>query len=85
MKYVLAILSLVFFASCGEHPHEHDSLPELKPVAEVKENINAQLEAWHKAAAEANFETYFNLMTDDGVFIGTDATENWQSVEFLNT
>lgn len=82
MKYVLAILSLVFLASCGEHPHEHDTLPELKPVAEVKENINTQLEAWHKAAAEANFETYFNLMTDDGIFIGTDATENWKNDEF---
>ena len=39
------------------------------------------LDAWHKAAADANFDAYFNLMTDDAVFIGTDATENWNLTE----
>ena len=47
-----------------------------------KEKISKTLDAWHKAAAEANFETYFGLMTEDGVFLGTDATENWQNKEF---
>ena len=44
--------------------------------------INQQLEAWHKAAADANFDAYFELMTDDAVFIGTDADENWQLEAF---
>jgi len=44
--------------------------------------INSTLDNWHKAASEANFETYFNLMSNDGVFIGTDATENWQNKAF---
>ena len=44
--------------------------------------INAVLDAWHKAAAEAQFDTYFSLMTPNGVFIGTDATENWQNDAF---
>nr|WP_321540557.1 nuclear transport factor 2 family protein [Flavobacterium piscinae] len=26
---------------------------------------------------EANFDNYFDLMTEDAVFIGTDAAENW--------
>jgi ketosteroid isomerase-like protein len=30
-----------------------------------------------KAAAEAKFDTYFDKMTEDAVFIGNDATENW--------
>lgn len=47
-----------------------------------KATINTSLENWHKAAAEANFEEYFGLMTKDGVFIGTDATENWQNEDF---
>ena len=47
-----------------------------------KETINNILTNWHKAASEANFDTYFGLMTDDGVFIGTDATENWQNKAF---
>jgi ketosteroid isomerase-like protein len=40
--------------------------------------IKSVLDLWHKAAAEARFKPYFALMTDDAVFIGTDATENWQ-------
>lgn len=44
--------------------------------------IDSVLDAWHQAASEADFETYFGHMTDDGVFIGTDALENWQNKEF---
>lgn len=47
-----------------------------------KKNINALLDAWHGAAANANFDSYFDKMTHDGVFIGTDATENWQNEAF---
>jgi len=47
-----------------------------------KTAINSILDNWHKAASEANFESYFNLMSTDGVFIGTDATENWQNKAF---
>ena len=48
----------------------------------ITDKINKTLDDWHKAASEANFETYFGLMTNDGVFIGTDATENWQNKAF---
>ncbi|MGB0895821.1 MAG: nuclear transport factor 2 family protein [Flavobacteriaceae bacterium] len=44
--------------------------------------IDKVLTQWHKAASEANFDTYFSYMTNDGVFIGTDATENWQNKAF---
>ncbi len=47
-----------------------------------EEKINHLVDQWHKAAAEADFDQYFSLMTEDGVFIGTDATENWQNEEF---
>ena len=47
-----------------------------------KEAIDTMLVAWHKAAADANFDAYFGMMTNDAVFIGTDATENWQNEEF---
>lgn len=47
-----------------------------------KKIIDEVLTNWHKAAANANFQSYFGLMTKDGVFIGTDATENWQNEEF---
>lgn len=49
---------------------------------EEKTAIDNVLTQWHKAAANADFEAYFSLMTNDGVFIGTDATENWQNKAF---
>jgi ketosteroid isomerase-like protein len=47
-----------------------------------KDKISQTLDAWHKAAADAKFDTYFNLMADDAIFIGTDATENWIKPDF---
>ncbi|MFT7335516.1 MAG: ketosteroid isomerase-like protein [Porticoccaceae bacterium] len=47
-----------------------------------KEKINSVLDYWHKAAAEAKYKDYFNFMTEDAIFIGTDATENWNKTEF---
>jgi hypothetical protein len=44
--------------------------------------INNTLDAWHKAAAEANYNNYFDALTDDAIFIGTDATENWTKKAF---
>jgi hypothetical protein len=43
-----------------------------------KKMINSTIDSWHKAASNADFDNYFSYMTSDGVFIGTDATENWQ-------
>ena len=47
-----------------------------------KDKINQTLDNWHKAAANVKFEDYFNLMADDVIFIGTDATENWTKPDF---
>lgn len=47
-----------------------------------KETINQTLDNWHKAAAEAKFEAYFSYFTNDAIFIGTDATENWTMPQF---
>ena len=47
-----------------------------------KVKINTTLDAWHKAAAEANYNNYFDALTDDAIFIGTDATENWNKAAF---
>jgi ketosteroid isomerase-like protein len=45
--------------------------------------INSVLDNWHKAAAEAKFDKYMSSLTDDAIYIGTDATENWNKKEFM--
>ena len=56
---------------------------QLRSQAQVdKLEIGNILDSWHSAAGSADFDAYFNLMTSDAVFIGTDASENWQIEEF---
>ncbi|WP_159778586.1 nuclear transport factor 2 family protein [Flavobacterium sp. 9AF] len=45
--------------------------------------INTLLDNWHKAAATAQFDAYFNALSDESIFIGTDATENWDKKAFI--
>ncbi|MDC6366184.1 MULTISPECIES: nuclear transport factor 2 family protein [Flavobacteriaceae] len=55
---------------------------QLSAQSSEKDSINFLLDSWHRAAADADFDAYFDKMTSKGVFIGTDATENWQNDAF---
>src|SRR5690554_3644137 len=47
------------------------------------ESVNNVLDDWHKAAANGDFERYFNhFENDSSIFMGTDATERWTISEF---
>lgn len=70
MKKVTLLLICIFLGSCKS--------VKLASSDEVSEIIDS----WHAAAATANFTDYFDLMTTDAIFIGTDATENWTRKEF---
>ncbi len=70
MKKIQLLLVAMFLMSCGSK----------KAIA--PESVATIIDDWHLAASQANYENYFNLMTSDAIFIGTDATENWQRIEF---
>lgn len=74
MKNIIGILSFVLL-SCKSSSVINQT--------ELKVEINTVLDNWHKAAAEANFANYFDVITEDGIFIGTDATENWNKNQFI--
>jgi len=44
--------------------------------------VNEVLDSYHRAAAAADWDAYFNLMSEDGVFLGTDAGERWPKAVF---
>ena len=46
------------------------------------QTINQLLDDWHKAAAAADLDNYFDKMTDDAIYLGTDASERWTKDEF---
>lgn len=49
-----------------------------------KLEVEQHLDRWHEAAANADYESYFDLMVEPGVFVGTDATEHWDLSAFKN-
>jgi ketosteroid isomerase-like protein len=49
-----------------------------------KEKIDQVLDSWHRAAANAKFQDYFNKMAEGSIFIGTDASEHWDKEEFMS-
>ena len=54
----------------------------LAHASNASDQINALLDAFHRAAAAAKFDEYFGMFAPDGIFIGTDATERWTVEQF---
>jgi len=77
-KIVCLIVSVLLFVSCEGKIETSKSIS----VQDEKAQINTILDTWHSSASEANFETYFGAMTNESIFIGTDASENWNITEF---
>jgi len=46
------------------------------------EDVARVLDNFHQAAGRADMETYLGLMTEDAVFLGTDAGERWDKQAF---
>ncbi|MEP1470334.1 MAG: nuclear transport factor 2 family protein [Halieaceae bacterium] len=51
-------------------------------VADEREAINRAVDAFHKAAADSDYDAYVALMTEEVVFLGTDGSERWQGEAF---
>lgn len=68
MKHLLAYIFILFsLATMADDRHQA---------------VNSVLDALHHNAAIANFTGYFDLYSDEAVFIGTDASEVWEMDEF---
>lgn len=72
MKRLFALaLALSFVAGCATATVQQD-----------RDAVNRVVDDWHNAAAEADEARYFGHMTNDAVFLGTDATERWDLAAF---
>lgn len=56
-------------------------LPVLE-LAHAAENPSDALDTFHRAASEADSVAYLQTVTEDIIFLGTDATERWQGPAF---
>jgi len=50
----------------------------------VKTKIDARLTAWHLAASQADFDTYFSMLDKDAVYVGTAKEEVWSKQAFMD-
>ncbi len=80
LKHIIILTSctLLFFA-CVTSPK---NAPVVDTANETK-LINAMLDSFNRAAAGADFNSYFNFYTEDAIFTGTDATERWDKPAFM--
>ena len=84
MGWSCLVLPLFFAIACNvqksddavEKKHQSFKLPTVTI-------LNKAMNQWHEAAAKADSATYFDFMTENGRFLGTDATENWSKNQFL--
>ena len=67
-KQLVSLLILVLLAGC---------VPQINSPDEEKIKIDTLINQWHIDAAEGNLEAYFDKMTNDACFIGTDT---WMGV-----
>lgn len=74
-KYNLLVVTIIFGLTSG-------LLSFLSFAASDEQNIDLVLNNFHQAAADAQAKPYFNLLSHDAIFLGTDATERWSKEEF---
>lgn len=51
--------------------------------AQQEEKLDKIINQWHQDAANAAFGAYFDITTDDFVFLGTAPEERWSKKDFM--
>ena len=74
MRSIVFLSSILLLFGCKSKSISYSSIG--------KDELHIFLNNWHQSAAEAHFDGYFNAIADDGIFIGTDAKENWSKEQF---
>ncbi len=67
-------------SSVDPYKPENAALGENDHVASLC--VRRTLSTFHDAASRADERAYFDLLADDAIFLGTDATERWTKAEF---
>lgn len=81
---IFFMASAQLLVSCAGKDESCDTEACCTPATdEDRVAIASLLDSLNTAAAAADYNAYFGFYSDDAVFIGTDATENWNKQEFM--
>ncbi len=84
MKNVVIGLCVTFlFSACQRGGTTQSGAVDSTELTTRKKQIGILLDSFHLAAARADFNGYFKFYTENGTFLGTDATEYWTKKEFM--
>jgi hypothetical protein len=75
MKNHFLVLFLLVIASCQK-------TKSINNTTTSKKEINQLIDQWHKDVASFEYDAYFNKMSENSIFVGTDASEVWTKLEF---
>lgn len=81
----LIIAIMIGFSACTQNTTDTKVASSADPMtdtATIKIEIGAMLDSFNVAAANAEYERYFDYFTEDAVYMGTDATEHWDKAAF---
>lgn len=70
LNLIFGFIFILLSSSCKTH-----TPPQEREIVEF-------IEKWHIVASEAKMETYFDMMSENAIYIGTDASERWTKKEF---
>jgi outer membrane murein-binding lipoprotein Lpp len=90
LNFFAALVCTLLFFACDQTGKEDkmsttsatDMLTRIDTLSNKKQ-IAAMLDSFNVAAANADYDRYFNYFTEDATFNGTDATENWDKKAFM--
>lgn len=84
--FLIAMVALLF--ACNPNSKEivntnGGSQTDSIAMANDRIQISAVLDSFNTAAAKADIDRYFSYFAENAVFIGTDATENWDKASYM--
>jgi len=79
-RLILLGIGMLMMSGCVSTPQRDD---ERFARSLERSKIGLVLDQWHSAASNGNFARYFDAISDDGVFLGTDASERWAKSQFM--
>src|SRR5262245_16848788 len=85
IKTLALFSTLVVCLACRSDGASRDDVQDATVAGAVGfegAEVEALLDDWHNAAAQADEERYFAHLAEDAIFLGTDASEGWTKEEF---